>query len=435
MNKQISVAFKIASIYFIISLFWILMSDNLINLIVDKIEILSFLQTVKGIFFISLTSIIIYLLINYYFKKERKLRENIETIFNNSGIPIVLFTEDGEALHFNKVWLDSTGYKVEEIDNIDKWIDLAFDGNRVYYKDIIESNFNIDKSVNIGEFNVNTKNGDILIWHFILSPFGQIDNKKIFITTVLDVTQLRKKENLLIQQSKMATMGEMIASIAHQWKQPLSLISVSNGLLKLNREYGNFEERVDVALDDIDIAVKNLASTIDDFRNFFNPNKLINNFEINSAIDKTFKLIHSQLINNGIEIIRNIENIEVLAFENELQQVFINIIKNAKDELVKLEQNCKRYIFIDVYKFETNVIIKIKDNANGIKKEIVPRIFDNYFTTKKANEGTGIGLYICKQIIESSMKGSIKAYNEEYSYDGKSYKGAVFEIKLPLVYE
>jgi len=242
-----------------------------------------------------------------------------------------------------------------------------------------------------------------------------------------------EKEKLLIQQSKMATMGEMIGNIAHQWKQPLNLMSMSNSLVKLNQEDKDFstKEEINEAIENIDVSIKHLSTTIDDFRNFFKPDKEKREFDLKISFEKTHKLISSQFKNNDIQLVENIECIKVFGFPNELLQVLINIIKNAKDELIKLEKGKKRVLFIQT-KVENNyAYIMIKDNAGGIPKNIMPRIFEAYFTTKKDDEGTGIGLYMSKQIVDG-MNGKIEASNESFEFESEKYKGAQFIIKLPL---
>ena len=250
----------------------------------------------------------------------------------------------------------------------------------------------------------------------------------------LEVNNLLEKEKILIQQSKMATMGEMIASIAHQWKQPLSIISMSNGLLKINSEIKDFSTPQDItnAIKNIDHSVHNLSQTIDDFKNFFNPNKEKVVFSILDAFKDTFKLINSQFKNNDIEIVQNIKEIELLGYKNELLQVLINLLKNSKEELIKKPNSMKKYIFISVDKNENKIIIKIKDNADGIPSDIINKVFNAYFTTKEKCGGTGIGLYICKQIIETSMQGEISVSNVKYEYEGQNYVGAEFEIIFPI---
>jgi two-component system, NtrC family, sensor kinase len=243
-----------------------------------------------------------------------------------------------------------------------------------------------------------------------------------------------EKEKMLIQQSKMATMGEMIGSIAHQWKQPLNLISISNGLLKINNKIKDFAtpEEIINAIDNIDNSIHNLSQTIDDFRNFFNPNKEKIVFHISDAFEDTLKLINSQFKNNNIEIKKDIKDIQLLGYRNELLQVLINLLKNSKEELLQKPNLIKKYIFVSAYKNIDNIVIKIKDNAGGIPNEIISKIFDAYFTTKEKDGGTGIGLYISKQIIEESMKGKITVSNVEYQYENENYKGAEFSMIFPI---
>ena len=246
-----------------------------------------------------------------------------------------------------------------------------------------------------------------------------------------EISNTIEKEKLLIQQSKMATMGEMIANIAHQWKQPLSLISMSNGLLKLNQEDNTFssEEEIKKAITNIDISVKHLSNTIDDFRNFFIPDKQKVYFKLKTVYEKTYRLLSSQFKNNNIQIIVELEDVEILGYPNELLQVLINIIKNARDELIKGNSDNKKIIFINGYKENKKIILKIKDNAGGIPKDIIDEIFNAYFTTKKDGEGTGIGLYMSKQIIEH-MNGIIQVSNVNYKYADIEYLGAEFVIEL-----
>ena len=140
----------------------------------------------------------------------------------------------------------------------------------------------------------------------------------------------------------------------------------------------------------------------------------------------------SQFKNNNIELIKNINNAELYGYYNELLQVLINILKNAKDELIKLDTNKRRIIFIDTYTDKSNLIIKIRDNANGIPSDIIEKIFEPYFTTKENDEGTGIGLYMCRQII-NSMNGEIQVINVEYEYEAQRYYGAEFIISMGTI--
>lgn len=316
-------------------------------------------------------------------------------------------------------WIIGSGFYIKNLnDNIEKRKALLKESNK---KAI---NYIIYLSLLITTF--------FVLISFYISKIVKDKFKSYKLEIEKEIKNTLEKEKLLIQQSKMATMGEMIGNIAHQWKQPLSVISLSNGIIKLNREFKSFsEEEIKDAIKGIDNSVKNLSSTIDDFRNFFNPNKKEESFDIKDAFDKTFKLIDSQFKYNDIEVIKNIQSVIIDTYENELLQTLINILKNAKDELIKKDVNEKKFIFIDAIKEDTNLIIKIKDNAGGVPANILNRIFEPYFTTKENNGGTGIGLYMSKNIIEH-MGGTLSVSNVEYAYEGINYKGAQFQIVLVL---
>ena len=231
----------------------------------------------------------------------------------------------------------------------------------------------------------------------------------------------------------MAAMGEMIGHIAHQWRQPLSSISTSATGMKLQKEMDILEDDFLIqGLEQINKSVQYLSTTIDDFRNFYQPNKNKSEFYILDTVDKVINLIHSQFISKGINIIKSGENIKINSYENELIQVIINLLNNARDELIKKDSTSEKLIFINVSKNKKNLLLEVKDNAGGIPLEIKDKIFDAYFSTKKEEEGTGIGLYMSSQIIEN-MDGKIGVSNSEYEYEGQNYTGALFKIFIPKI--
>ena len=238
-----------------------------------------------------------------------------------------------------------------------------------------------------------------------------------------------KQHEVMSQQAKMAAMGEMIGNIAHQWRQPLSSITTAASGIKLQKEYNLLTDEILLnSLDNISESAQYLSKTIDDFRDFYNTNKNLVDFSIKETIFKSLKLVKAGLKNKNIQIITEVEEVTFKGLQNEFIQVFLNIINNAKDELEKLPDDSKRYIFINVYKKDNKIYIKIKDNAKGIRKKIIARIFEPYFTTKHQSQGTGIGLYMSSEIVEKHMKGTLSVKNEEYIYEGISYKGAEFLI-------
>uniref|UniRef100_UPI0040472B4D transporter substrate-binding domain-containing protein n=1 Tax=Aliarcobacter sp. TaxID=2321116 RepID=UPI0040472B4D len=244
--------------------------------------------------------------------------------------------------------------------------------------------------------------------------------------------ELIQKENILNQQSKMAAMGEMIENIAHQWRQPLSVISTVATGTKLKKDLGILsDEEFYETMEIINKSSQHLSSTIDDFRNFFSDEKEIVSFNINIPIEKVLYLISSKLKNRNITVIKKSEEIYVEGLENEFLQVILNIINNAMDALED-KKDIDKYIFINIYKEGEYIILKIKDNAGGIEDEIINRVFEPYFTTKHKSQGTGIGLYMSLEIIKKHMLGVLSVSNKIFTYNNIKYKGAEFLIKLPL---
>jgi signal transduction histidine kinase len=243
----------------------------------------------------------------------------------------------------------------------------------------------------------------------------------------------REKDTMIAQQAKMAAMGEMIENIAHQWRQPLSSISTISTGIKIQYEYLDVnKEDVIKSMDAIANTTKYLSQTIDDFREYFNPQKEASFFNIKSILDKVARLLEPQMYSKNIQIIKDIEDASIFGFENEFLQVIINILNNSKDEFERKEVENK-FIFINTEITEDEIIIKIKDNAGGIDENIIDNVFESYFTTKQETKGTGIGLYMSKEIVEKHMNGTLSVSNEEYVYLEKSYKGATFLITLPFI--
>ena len=272
---------------------------------------------------------------------------------------------------------------------------------------------------------------------FILLSF-YISNKisKKFITYKNriedEIKKTIEKERLLIQQSKMAAMGEMLGNIAHQWRQPLSTITTAATGSKFQKEMGLFNDNDFIhTMDTINNSAQYLSQTIEDFRSFLDPrNSKEEDFFISHTINKTLNLINAQFSAKEIEIIQNIKDVTILSFENEIIQVLANILNNSKDVLVETNSQ-KRFIFINTYKKENTLIIEILDNGGGIADNIIDRIFEPYFTTKHQSQGTGIGLYMSDEIIRTHLNGTLIASNEKYEYKGIQYKGAKFTVSLP----
>ncbi|QOY52269.1 c-type heme family protein [Candidatus Sulfurimonas baltica] len=234
----------------------------------------------------------------------------------------------------------------------------------------------------------------------------------------------RKKDEIMLTQSRSAAMGEMISMIAHQWRQPISIISMwaNNIMADIDMDEVNKEDLRKYA-EHINEQTQYLSHTIDDFRNFFKPDKAKEKVLIQDVMEECLGVIGKSLENSNINIEKNYTcKTPVEIYARELIQVYINILKNAKEALAeqKIEE---ANIIINIYEDKNSVICEIKDNANGIKDEIIEKIFDPYFTTKGVHSGTGIGLYMSKIMIEQHLKGTISAVNIK--------NGVCFSIAIP----
>lgn len=240
---------------------------------------------------------------------------------------------------------------------------------------------------------------------------------------LLKEEEAMEKERIMIHQDKLASMGEMIGNIAHQWRQPLTEL----GSLFIRLEVC-FEQNV---LDSKELKnivqkseklISHMSQTIDDFRNFFSTKDIATHYAVNEAFHKAFYLISAALKNHHIEV--TLEEKEILfvqGVQSELTQAILNILSNAKDVLIERHIKNPR-IQVSIFQAEGKNILKFKDNAGGITYEPITKIFEPYVTSKHASSGTGIGLYMTKNIIEKNQKGTLVVYNED--------DGAVFEIIL-----
>jgi signal transduction histidine kinase len=224
-------------------------------------------------------------------------------------------------------------------------------------------------------------------------------------------------------QQKMASMGEMISIIAHQWKQPLSVISSIGSSIRMKNTLGTLEsEYLEDGLKDISSQVNFMVETMDEFRHFFNPNKAKKLEDLNRVINSATSLIGPELQNQKIKLIEDINlPTKVNTLSNELIQVLLNLMKNAKEQYNENQDD--RVLQLIGYEDDSHSYIIVKDNAGGIPDDVIGKIFDKYFSTKGEKKGTGLGLDLCKTIIEDNCNGKITVQNS----DG----GAMFSIALP----
>ncbi len=261
----------------------------------------------------------------------------------------------------------------------------------------------------------------------------ELENYKTFLEQKVtdEVNKNREKDKILIQQSKLAALGEMLGAIAHQWRQPLNTINLSSYLIEeLNKKNQNQNTSIQKYINQIIETTEYLSNTIDDFRNFFKPNKDKDVFDVVEIVKSSISLISAQLTNHSIKVELNVKeggNYRLNSYPNEFKQVLINIFNNAKDSIIlKMQKENIEIgvITISICNNDNSIKIEINDNGVGIDKSIIDKIFEPYFSTKFSAQGTGIGLYMSKSIIENSMNGTLNAKSKK--------SGAVFIIKIPF---
>lgn len=241
----------------------------------------------------------------------------------------------------------------------------------------------------------------------------------------IEILRREEQERLLLQQSKMAMMGEMMGAIAHQWRQPLNYISIIVHGLYADYEDGALDAAVMSEFkQSITDTVKKMSDTIDDFKNFFKPIKSKIEFFAESTIESTLKIMGPQLKKQGIECVFDASTKHtIFGYKNELEQAIMILISNAKDALVSNKIKDPQIRITVTNTAENKVLLSISDNAGGVQEEIKDKIFEPYFTTKSEAEGTGIGLYMAREIAEELMGGRLYLEN----IDG----GACFSIEIP----
>jgi len=252
---------------------------------------------------------------------------------------------------------------------------------------------------------------------------------------IIETEKVRQKDKQMTQQARSASMGEMIGNIAHQWRQPLSAINTTASGMDIQIQLGlATEEDIVKSYKSIMGYVDFLTQTIEDFRGFLREDKEKVKFNIVDTINKTLSVTSASYKDYDITILNDTKDVKLPSFgmSSELSQVFLNILNNAKDALIAKEIK-EKMVHIWSKQDEKYNIIYIHDNAGGIPNDIIEKIFDPYFTTKHQSQGTGIGLYMSKDIVEIHMDGKLSVENCTKSFKGEEYCGACFKIELPKV--
>jgi len=232
--------------------------------------------------------------------------------------------------------------------------------------------------------------------------------------------ELREKDKMLLQQSRQAAMGEMLGNIAHQWRQPLNVLGLTVQQLELSYECGTFsKDLLTSSIDSVMKIISYMSQTIDDFRNFFIPDREKSRFKVNRVVAKTISLIEESFKAQHIMINLSLaDDPEIDGYPNEYSHVLLNILTNARDACQERKKEDAR-VLVRTWKEEGKSMLTVTDNAGGISGEIMDKIFEPYFTTKELGKGTGIGLFMSKAIIEKKMKGRLSTRNVD---DGAEFR-------------
>jgi signal transduction histidine kinase len=265
-------------------------------------------------------------------------------------------------------------------------------------------------------------------FYFIIT-IDQLEDDN-YLITLQDITQVKENETITIKQSKMKSMGEMLSNIAHQWRQPLSMVSTLSTGLMAQKEMGMLsDEKLELGLENINSSVQYMSKVIDEFSSFYQVDKEKTEFTNTKLVDDAIKLTNTDT-KSSITIVTKIKETTMIGLEKEIVQVIYNMIDNAKEILFERNINPK-IIKIESYETKENVMISVHDNGNGIPEDLREKVFEPYFTTKHQKQGVGIGLYMSYEIINFYMDGYISVENKPFEHDGESYFGAKFIITLP----
>ncbi len=314
-----------------------------------------------------------------------------------------------------------------DIEQINRYYDLAISGEPQTFEfwSVDKNGKSFPKEVSIARGKFVYKDAIVTIGLDITRQKQLEENLQ---TLVDEETRKRmEREHMLVQQSRLAIMGEMISNIAHQWRQPLNQISVlKDGLVD---DY-YFKDLNDAKMEHFNSSVtenlRYMSVTIDDFRNFFRPDKDKTEFSVVESINQAVSLVKDSMQSLDIDISKKFDSADmrIFGYQNEFAQAIINILSNARDALKANNDADNRQIEIGVHGQGGVVSITIQDNAGGIKSDVVDRIFDPYFTTKHKSQGTGLGLYMSKMIIEQNLGGKLTVANKN--------NGACFLIELAI---
>ena len=426
-----------------------IINEELISYVSNKKKIL--LETTKTAMRDNNGNIIGVLGIGHDITKRKKEVEELERLnklsssLTESQATLLSLFDKGDSVLFK--WKNNADWEIEYISsNIVRLLGYSKEdfmtnkikyGNCIHLEDIetvkkevtnaLENDLNYFKHE---PYRLIHKNGEER-WILDYSVLQKDSDNKVthFIGYVTDITEQKQQQDLIFQQSKIASMGEMIGNIAHQWRQPLSIISSIATASKLERELGVLsDEQFDKHMEIINKNTQYLSETIDNFRQFIKADRELSDFNLSSTIKSFLSVIDSSIVKNNIKVLLDLDDSIILVnYQNDMIQAFINILNNSVEAFEQSVEK-EKYFFITTKKDNKRTIINLKDNAGGIKEELISRVFEPYTTSKNKSLGTGLGLNITYNFIVEGMKGEIFVENTNFQYENKKYKGCEFTI-------
>ncbi len=391
--------------------------------------------------FVILSLLLIFILsvIVLIMKVNIKRRKKVENELSNQlkfekvlleTLPNAIYykNKEGKIISCNKSFCQLFNLKKDEV--IGK---TAYD---FYPKDIAKKNSKIDEEIlktqvpNSSELTIHFSNKQMKFFILNKAVYKNISGNIGGIVCIMDdITERVQQKQFLIQQSKLAEMGDMVAAIAHQWNEPLVELSAQVQDIQTSYMLDELENiSIEEFVNDSMVQIQYMSKTLSDFRNFLKPSTKKAMFSLAKSFEEIFEIISKQVFYSNITLSHNYKHYKkklmIFGYENEFKQVLLNIINNAKNKIIQKNEKNEEFkgeISINVSQEQNYNIILISDNAGAIKENIIDSIFDPYFTTKK--DGTGIGLYMAKVIIEDKMAGFISVCNNKHK--------VIFTIKLP----
>lgn len=363
--------------------------------------------------------------------REKSLKSNLDTFKTliNSTMEGLVIHDTNICIDINDVAVELLGYNSKE-----ELIGASVENHiSKRYRNLVKKHFKNNKFTKEPiEYQILTKDNRVKT---VLGKGQEIEfeGRILRISAFLDITNIKNQERIILQQSKLASIGELLTNIAHHWRQPLSTISTLSSGMKLEHDLNILsEKKLSDGLVQINNTTQMLSTTINNFSDYFEPKKDIESFDLTDVLDNIINFFEAVFNKNKINTIIAYEDKNLLkGYPYELTQVIVNIFNNSKDAFI-FNKVKDRHLIISTYKELDKYILSIKDSAGGIKKDLLEKIFDPYFTTKHKYKGTGLGLYMCHEIIVKHMDGIIYAKNVTFEIDKKEFKGLEIVIEFKI---